>query len=154
VNLEFFERLYADPEFCEALGRMTLAAGRFESDLRAFLRLKGVNVSANEATLGSLISRFEKHDLLSGNGVRVLRGLKFQRNYLTHSLFDLFSARIDETVLPRTDLVPMDVTLFTENACQLEENLRGLSSIAERRIAQLEDQTSPRSGADARLFRP
>jgi hypothetical protein len=37
VNLEFFERLYADKEFCGALGRMTLAAGRFESNLKAFL---------------------------------------------------------------------------------------------------------------------
>jgi hypothetical protein len=84
----------------------------------------------------------------------MLRGLKLQRNYLTHSLFDLFSERIDETLLPRTNLVPMDVTVFTEKAWQLEQNLSGLSSIVEERIAQLRDGTSQPSGPEARLFRP
>ncbi len=154
MNLEFFERLYGDQKFCNALGRMTLAAGRFESNLRAFLNLSGVSVSESEATLGSLMSKLKKHDLLSENGVQVLRDLKRQRNYLTHSLFDLFSARVDETILPRTDLVPMDVTLFTEKAWQLEQNFSGLSSIVEERIAQLGDATPRSSGAEARLFRP
>jgi hypothetical protein len=154
VNLGFFERLYEDQEFCNVLGKMTLAAGRFESNLRAFLNLSGVGVPEGEATLGSLISKLKKHDLLSENGVQVLRDLKRQRNYLTHSLFDLFSARVDETVLPRPDLVPMDVTLFTEKAWQLEQNLSGLSSIVEERIAQLGDVTRRSSVAEARLFRP
>jgi hypothetical protein len=152
--LEFFKKLYADKEFCAALGRMTLAAGRFESNLRAFFGLNGVTVSENEATLGSMISKLKKHDLLSENGVKVLRDLKSQRNYLTHSLFDLFSARVDETVLPRTNLVPLDVTLFTEKALELERNLSGLSSIVEERIAQMSGGTTRMSGADARLFRP
>ena len=154
VNLEFFEMLYADKEFCAALGRMTLAAGRFESNLRAFLGLNGVTVSPNEANLGLLISRLEKHGLLSENGVQVLRGPKVQRNYLTHNLFDLFSGRIDETVVPRTDLVPEDVTTFTDMAWELEQNFTGLSSIVEERIKQLNDGKAPSSGVDARLFRP
>jgi hypothetical protein len=133
---------------------MTLTAGRFESNLRAFLNLRGVSVPESEATLGSLISKLKKHDLLSENGIQVLRDLKRQRNYLTHSLFDLFSARVDETVLPRTDLVPMDVTLFTEKAWQLEQNFSGLSAIVEERIAQLGDATRRSSGAETRLFRP
>jgi hypothetical protein len=106
VNVEFFDRLYADQEFCGAMGRMTLASGRFESDLRAFLIQSGVHVPEGAATLGSLISKLKSHNLLSERGVQVLRSLKRQRNYLTHSLFDLFSARINETVLPRTALVP------------------------------------------------
>lgn len=154
MNLEFFEKLYADQEFCVALGRMTLAAGRFESNLRAFLGLSGVFVHEGEATLGSLISKLRKHDLLSENGVQVLRDLKRQRNYLTHSLFDLFSERIDETILPRTDLVPMDVSLFTEKAWQLEQNLNGLSSIVEKRIAQLSGGVSQVFETSGLLFRP
>ncbi len=154
MNAEFFERLYADEEFCGVLGRMTLAAGRFESDLRAFLILSGVHVPEGEATLGSLISKLKRHNLLSENGVQVLRNLKRQRNYLTHSLYDLFSARIEETVLPRTDLVPMDVALFTEKAWQLEQDLSGLSSIVEKRIAQFGDETTQPVEADGLLFRP
>ena len=105
-------------------------------------------------SLGSLIAKLKKHDLLSENGVEVLRVLKRQRNYLIHSLFDLFSARIEETVLPRTDLVPMDVTLFTEKAWQLEQNLSGLSLIVEERIAQVGDGISKPTGAVEHLFRP
>jgi hypothetical protein len=152
--LEFFERLYADEKFCEALGRMTLAAGRFESNLRAFLNLKGVHVPDAEATLGSLTSKLRKHGLLSENSLQVLRMLKVQRNYLTHSLFDLFSARVEETVLPRAGLVPMDVTLFTEKAWELEQNLSGLSSIVEKQIAQLGHEKSPHSEPSGLLFGP
>ena len=93
MNLEFFESLSADRDFCESLGRMTLAAGRFESNLRQFLILSGVSVRENDATLGPLISKLEKNGVISDNGVRVLRGLKNQRNYLAHSLFGLFSGR-------------------------------------------------------------
>lgn len=154
MNIEFFERLYVDEKFCEALGRMTLAAGRFESNLRAFLNLNGVYVPEGEATLGSLMSKLKKHDLLSESGLQVLRHLKRQRNYLTHSLFDLFSARVDETLLPRAGLVPMDVTLFAEKAWELEQNLSDLSSIVEKRIAQSGDETGPHSEASGLLFRP
>jgi len=124
VNLKFFERLYRDKEFCDALGRMTLAAGRFESNLRAFLNINGVIVHEKDANLGSLISKLIKNNFLSDNGYQILRQLKLQRNYLTHSLFDLFSERIDETILPRSDLVPMDVITFTEKVIQLEQNFQ------------------------------
>jgi len=154
VDLEFFEMLYADQEFCDALGRMTLAAGRFESNLRTFLSLNGVDVPEDKATFGNLISRLRANDLLSENGVQVLRGLKEQRNYLTHSLFDLFSARVEETVLPRSDLVPEDVAVFTEKAWMLEQNLKGLSEVAETRIDALASGTGSLSHEDARLFRP
>lgn len=153
MNLEFFETLYRDQEFCEALGRMTLAAGRSESSLRTFLSLSGVDVAEDRATLGTLITKLKNHDLLSENGTQVLRLLKTQRNYLTHSLFDLFSARVNETLLPRTDLVPEDVELFAEKAREMEQDLSRLSEIVEDRIDQF-DSTSRPSGEDARLFRP
>lgn len=153
MKLEFFERLSADHEFCEALGRMTLAAGRFESDLRVYLELRGVSVS-EQAALGLLTGKLEKHELLSENGVQVLRTLKRQRNYLTHSLFDLFSARVDETLLPRTNLVPEDLSLFTEKAWELEQNLSGLSQIVEERIVGQGMQVNAASEAPGLLFQP
>jgi hypothetical protein len=149
MNVEFFELLYADRGFCEAMGRMALAAGRFESNLKAFLRLRGISVTDRQSSLGPLIGLLENHDLLSENGVRVLRGLKDQRNYLYHSLFDLFAARIPETVLPRSNLVAMDVEVFAEKAHVLEEDFCGLSAIVERRLKQ-----TPTELSSDLLFRP
>jgi hypothetical protein len=154
VNSQFFELLYADREFCEAMGRATLAAGRFESTLGAFLRAKGVAVPEGHASFGWLIGALEKHSFLNDNGVQVLRDVKRQRNYLTHSLFDLFAGRIPETVLPRTGLVPMDVDVFTEKARVLEDNRLGLSRIAERKLEELLSRPTHRPSADDRLFRP
>jgi hypothetical protein len=146
--------LYADREFCEAIGRATLAAGRLESTLKAFLRMKGVAVPDGRATFGWLIGALQKHRFLSNNGVQVLRDLKRQRNYLTHSLFDLFAGRVPETILPGTELVPMDVDVFTEKARVLGDNMFGLSRIAERRLDELMSQpTYPPESGDP-LFRP
>jgi hypothetical protein len=150
MNVEFFELLYADRGFCESMGRMALAAGRFESNLKALLRVNKVVVNQGQLSLGPLIGLLERHGFLSENGVTVLRDLKRQRNYLYHSLFDLFAARIPETVLPRTELVPIDVEVFAEKAQVLEENFRGLSAIVERRLEQL--PTNPT--APDLLFRP
>jgi len=154
TGLEFFTRLYADPEFCQTLGRMTLAAGRFESNLRAFLKLYGVDVTEKEATFGSLIAKLKRHGHLSENGLEVLRTLKRQRNYFTHSIYDLFAGRIPETLLPRTDLIPLDIYAYLNYAEQLEENLRGLSEIVEKRLASMSDATSTSSETDRLLFRP
>ena len=130
-----YEKLSAQSRFCEALGRMTLAAARFESDMRAFLALNDVRVSAN-STMGTLARDLKKHGLVSENGAGILRTLKTQRNYLTHSLYDLFAARIDEGLMLREEFE--DTSLLTERAWQLEQNLNGLSEIAEERIAQLQ----------------
>ncbi len=154
MDLEFFDQLYRNCEFCSQLGKVTLAAGRFEFNLRAYLILRGVNVSQRDASLGPLIARLENHGMLSENGVRVLRGLKDQRNYLTHCLFDLFLARVDETLLPRPDAYPPDLTVYTEKAWELEQNLLGLNAIVEKQIASLEAQGPSAPAEDELLFRP
>jgi len=153
-GLDFFKRLYADPEFCQALGRMTLAAGRFESNLRAFLILNGVDVPEKEATFGSLIAKLKRLGHLSENGLEVLSTLKRQRNYFTHSVYDLFAERIPETILPRTDLIRLDIYAYLNYAEQLEENLSGLSEIVEKRIAELTDAKETTGEMDRLLFRP
>ena len=152
-GLEFFKRLYADPEFCQALGRVTLAAGRFESNLRAFLKLNSVEVS-DKATFGSLVIKLKAHNHLSENGLEILKTLTHQRNYFTHSIYDLFLERIEETILPRTGLIPLDVYAYLNYAEQLEENLCGLSEIVEKRIAELIDAKDTSSEMDRMLFRP
>ena len=143
MDLKFFETLYKDAEFCEALGRMAMASGRLESDLRALLSLKGFDVPEDRATLGVLISELNRLHLQNENDVRVLRHLKRQRNYLTHSLFDLFAARIDETLILRRGLGPGDETVFTEYAETLEEDFRILALSVEKRIAAFDQPGSP-----------
>ena len=134
--METYEALSGDADCCAALGRMTLAAARLESDLRVFLTLNRVGVGAT-ATLGGLVQKLREHDLLSDNGHDIMRTLKRQRNYLTHSLYDLFAARIDEDLMSREELA--DVSLLTERAWMLEHELTGLSEMAEKRIAELQD---------------
>jgi hypothetical protein len=111
-------------------------------------------VISEQASLGPLIAALEKHGMLSENGIRILRLHKLQRNYLTHSLFDLFSARIDETVLPRSDLIPADVSTFAEKARELEENLSGLTQIVENAIASIETAGGTAELGDNLPFRP
>jgi hypothetical protein len=55
--------------------------------------------------------------------------LKDQRNYLTHTLFELFAGMVEETLLPRSKLIDSDVDMFAEKAWQLERNLTGLAEI-------------------------
>jgi hypothetical protein len=114
---------------------MTLAAARLESDMRTYLILHNVKVSA-DATMGGLATRLKESGLVSDNGAAILRGLKTQRNYLTHGLYDLFAARIDEGLMFREELE--DLSLLAERAWVLEENLTGVAETAEQRIDQLQ----------------
>ncbi len=130
-----YEILSGDSNCCAALGRMTLAAARLESDLRQFLALNRVHVG-EAATLGGLVKKLGENGLLSANGLDIMRTLKRQRNYLTHSLYDLFAARIDEDLMAREELA--DISLLTERAWTLERELKRFAELAERRIADLE----------------
>jgi hypothetical protein len=143
-----YEDLSADHDFCESLGRMTLAAARLESDLRAFLLLNNVRVSEN-ATLGGLVAALKREGFVSANADGILRTHTKQRNYLTHSLYDLFTARIDEGLMYREDLE--DTSLLTDRAFVLEDNLRGLAETAERRIGEFQRGELERNPL---LFRP
>jgi hypothetical protein len=152
--MNFFERLYQDQEFCETLGKVTLAAGRFESDLRTYLRLRGAEMP-DRSTFGQLINALKDRRFLSENGVRVLRHLAFQRNYLTHSLFDLLSFRIKETVLPREDLdVVADVSTYVDKAWELEQNLSGMARLVEEKIKRLQEDDGLPDTEYELLFRP
>jgi hypothetical protein len=124
---EFFEILKADAEFCAELGRAMLAAGRLESELKRFLAANDV-LTTEKATLGQLTKLLERHGLLIKMQPH-MDHLSRQRNYLAHSIHALFADLIEETMLPRSDLLDSDVHSFTERAWQLADNLNALADI-------------------------
>lgn len=127
-GVEFFNQLYVDKEFCLYLGKVMLSASRLESELIKYLSNKEVKEKTHRANLGALIRIAEDNSILE-KVVPVLREIKDQRNYLSHNLHALFVGLIDETVLPRTDLLDSDIDVFTDRAVQLDENLSGLADI-------------------------
>jgi hypothetical protein len=125
---EFFSLLYQDAHFCEQLGRAVLAAGRLEAELKLYLAEQGVSSDTKRATLGRLLDLLRQAGLFK-DMQPALEMLKDQRNYLTHTLFELFAGMVEETLLPRSKLIDSDVDMFAEKAWQLERNLTGLAEI-------------------------
>lgn len=125
---QFFDLLYADGDFCKELGRAVLAGGRLETELKLYLTANSVARNTKRATLGQLIELVKKRDLLKQMQPH-LELLRDQRNYLAHSVYPLFLGFIEETILPRSDLLDSDVDSFTERAWQLCENLNALADI-------------------------
>ncbi|QPJ61523.1 MAG: hypothetical protein G3M70_06315 [Candidatus Nitronauta litoralis] len=126
---EFFELLYQNKEFCNSLGQVMLAASKLESTLRIFLINQGHDIPENKATLGNLVNILKKNKHLSKNGEMHFADLKMQRNYLSHSLYDLFNDNIEETILPRENLVPEDVQVFAEKVSGTAKNFLGITKI-------------------------
>jgi hypothetical protein len=128
---EFFELLIEDADFCRELGRAVLAAGRLETRLKQFLSAEGVAEDMKTATLGRLISIVTKQQILV-KWLPTLNTLKIQRNYLVHNVHALFAGIVEETILPRTDLLDSDVDMYTDRATQLAENLSDVADAWER----------------------
>ena len=55
--------------------------------------------------------------------------VKNQRNYLAHNIHDLLMGKIEESLLPREDLIDLDVHTYSDKARKSEENLNGLANI-------------------------
>lgn len=125
----FFRLLYAETPFCAGVGRVMLAAAMLESNLRLHLGARGVSKVRGNATLGNLVSLLKANKLLSRNGEMHFDDLAAKRNYLAHSLYDLFTNVIGETILPRTQLAEDDVVLFTHRAEQLAEDFSHFSRL-------------------------
>jgi hypothetical protein len=148
---EFFLRLYEDQAFCAGLGRVVLAAGRLESMLREYLSMKRIAITEKEATLGRITSIMKTRNLLTRNGEIHFSQLTLQRNYLTHSLFDLFAEKIEESLLPRSNVTEMDVDLFAERAAELANDLDHFGTFVHQAIANggsLKDGLFSASGAN------
>ncbi|HTV47119.1 MAG TPA: hypothetical protein VMG59_01615 [Phycisphaerae bacterium] len=134
-GLELYSLLCSDDEFCAELGRAVLAAGRLETALKKHILATRSSPRIVRATLGQLIKLATKDKLLS-EMVPALKGLKVQRNYLTHLVHALFSGFIEETILPRSNLLDSDVLTFTERAWLLAQNLNGLAEILEKKCTK------------------
>jgi hypothetical protein len=132
AGTEFFNLLYSDDAFCRDLGRAMLAAGRLETELKLYLEATTVSDDTKRLTLGQLLATAKKHAVLN-DMQGVLEMLKDQRNYLAHSIYPLFSGSVEETLLPRSDLLNSDVDVFTERAWQLSQNLNDLADLVARR---------------------
>ena len=126
---EFFGLLYDDPEFCQHVGQVMLAAGMLQTNLRIYLQNKGISGVPAKSTLGSLVKILEKNDFLSKNGLIHFNDLAIKRNYLAHNLYDLFTEVIEETILSRNDLTEGDVYFFTEKAWILANDFSTFAGI-------------------------
>ena len=93
LSEEFYEILYRNSNFCDGIGKVMLSAGRLETNIRSFLKAKKIKGVCARSNLGELV---RKH------------------NYFAHSLYDLFSAEIAETILPRSGLTEMDAEIFVD----------------------------------------
>lgn len=127
-GIEFFEQLSTDDEFCKQLGKAMLSAGRLESEIIKYIKNNKTDAKTNKANLGRLIGIAEKHELLN-NMIPALKDINAQRNYLAHNIHALFTGLIEETILPRSELLDSDIDVFTDRAQQLAENVNDLTDI-------------------------
>ena len=118
---QFFDLLYNDAEFCEGVGKVVLSASKLETNIRKYLKAKHITIKS-KATLGNLVTKLTENNLLSKNGQMYFSDLALIRNYLAHSLYDLFTKEIEETVLERDELTAMDTDVFIYRARVLADD--------------------------------
>src|SRR5882757_336200 len=124
AGLDFFRLLADDHEFCAQLGKCVLAASRLEAEFERYLATAGAMPNKRHATLGDLL-KVMKTAGLEERMQPALEMLINHRNYLSHNIHRLFAGSIEETILPRSELLDSDVECFTERAWQLAANLNG-----------------------------
>ena len=132
-GLEFICLLTKDEKYCAQLGKCVLAAARLEAELARYLASEGRSLKHRNAMLGQLIAG-KKATRLQENMLPALAMILKQRNYLSHNIYRLFACSIEETILPRSQLLDSDIDCFTERARQLAENLDVLADSIAKRI--------------------
>ncbi|GAA5172846.1 hypothetical protein [Viridibacterium curvum] len=125
---EFFRQLNDDKEFCAGLGKVMLAAGMLETKLRSYLKARSIDYHRT-ATLGGLVKKLKDADLLTENGKSHFDDITKKRNYLAHNLYGLFSKELEETILPRENLVSIDASIFIDRVETLAEDFMFFSSL-------------------------
>ena len=138
-----FSHLYSDEEFCGELGRVMLAAGMLETELRSYLATSVSVRNADRCSLGGLVRTTKGHGLLQDLHASLDLLVK-QRNSLAHRVHSILSGVLYDELLPESDHIDSDVSLFTERAWQLARNLRSVAELVAKRRALPEE--SPRKG--------
>lgn len=131
---EFFNLLEKSEKFTSELGKVTLSASKLESELAILLQKCEDNDEVKKVTLGRLVNRIEKFDILDENVICSLNMVKEQRNYLTHNIYALLNGYLEETILEKKNLIDSDVHTYIERALQLKENLNGLAEVVREYI--------------------
>lgn len=127
----FFDLLYNDVEFCDSVGKVMLSASKLETNLRKYLQARHITFRP-KSTLGSLVDKLKKNNLLSKNGQIHFDDLVLKRNYLAHSLYDLFTKEIEETILEREELTALDTDVFISRAQDLAETFFHFAKIVSK----------------------
>jgi len=128
---QFFDLLYDDAEFCDGVGKVMLSASKLETNIRKYLKAKHITFRS-KSTLGSLVTKLIENNLLSKNGQMHFNDLVLIRNYLAHSLYDLFTKEIEKTILVRDGLTAMDTDIFIYRAYQLAEDFLHFAKIVSK----------------------
>lgn len=131
-GINFYNLLFQNDEFCSELGKVSLSAGKLESEIVLFFKRSGINEKIIGKTLGQLIKIGKSKSLFDNNLIISLEIICKQRNYLTHNIYALFIEMIDQTILERENLFDTDVLLYIEKAYLLNENLNDLSEIIKK----------------------
>lgn len=128
-GLEFYNLLLESDKFTTELGKVNLVAGKLEAEMILYYSRKGVSKKLVGLTLGRLIELGKENNLLDKNLITALRMVCNQRNYFIHNIYSLFTDLIDETILPKNNLIDTDVITYTDYAWKLKDNLEGLAQI-------------------------
>lgn len=125
---KFFEILYNEVEFCDGVGKVMLSASKLETNLRNYLKARDIKCSP-KSTLGNLVTKLIENNLLTKNGQIHFSDLALKRNYLAHSLYDLFTKEIEETILERDKLTALDTDIFIYRARILSDDFLHFANI-------------------------
>ncbi len=128
-GLEFYNLLLESDKFTTELGKVNLVAGKLEAEMILYYSRKGVTKKLVGLTLGRLIEIGKENNLLDKNQISALKMVCNQRNYFIHNIYSLFTDLIDETILPKNNLIDTDVITYTDYAWKLKDNLEGLAQI-------------------------
>lgn len=112
-----------------------LSASILETNLRKYLKAKHISTSS-KSTLGHLVTKLTENNLLSKNGKIHFNDLAIKRNYLAHSLYDLFTKEIEETILERDELIAEDTDIFIYRARQLAKDFLFFAEIVAKADAK------------------
>ena len=139
-GIEFYKLLHESEQFTSELGKVTLASGKLETELKFLFIENQISGDYSKATLGKLIEVAEKNNLFDKNWITALRQISKQRNYITHNIYALFSDLIEETILEKTDLLDLDVSLYISRVWHLNQDLDGLANLIREKISNYRQQ--------------
>lgn len=122
---EAFESLHSDNSFALALGRLVLSAGRFETILREYLKVKTDSSKLEKAPMGALLTKLRNSQHIGDTLDYHLSVILQERNYFVHRLYD----RLTGFMLDRTE-----VNQFRNRVKGIQDELDGFAKLFEEAL--------------------